>query len=71
MARIENNTIILEVLQSAASTGVLGETKQLRVAAPCAHSNARGDLREVESFTHLAAAATSSAKGFLAAFAES
>lgn len=60
----QNEEIIeLEVLR-AASTEVLGTSKELSVATPCQFSNAKGSLRAVSSFKELGSIATSSAKTF-------
>ncbi|MFZ4779674.1 MAG: hypothetical protein ACOYM3_30305 [Terrimicrobiaceae bacterium] len=68
MARIQDNNIILEVL-CVASNDVLGEMTPLRVAAHCHFSNAKGNLREVESYEHLAQEAEKDGQEFRAAFA--
>jgi len=68
MARFQDNKITLEVL-CVASNDVLGEKTPLRVAAPCHFSNAKGILREVESFEHLAQEAEKDGQEFRAAFA--
>lgn len=55
--------IVLDVLR-VASTEVLGQTKPLSVAAPFCLSNAKGDLKDVESFDHIEKNAVASGAAF-------
>lgn len=66
MADSNDTTIVLEVLR-VASRDVLGATQPLSVASPCRFSNAKGDLREVESLADVSRTAAASARGFMQA----
>ncbi len=66
MPESPETAITFDVLR-VASRDVLGATKPLSVATPCRFSNAKGNLREVDSFKDVSATAERSAADFLSA----